>query len=64
MVIKCLVWVESDTKALDERRQRYSGARNVDGGDVLGVMSLGDTEVDHLRLRWVKGKAIVWQPVV
>ena len=64
VVIKCQVRVESDTEALDGRRQRYGSARDVDGGDVLGVPSLEDTELNDLRLRWVKDKAVVRQPVV
>ena len=55
----------SDTEALDGRRQRYgTSTSDVDGSDVLGVTSLRDTELDDFRLRWVKGKAVVQQPVV
>ena len=35
------------------------GGRDVDGSDALGVTSQGDTELDDLRLQWVKSKAIV-----
>ena len=62
--MKCQVRVESDTEALNGRRQRYGSAHNVDGGDVLGVTSLRGTKLDDLRLRWVMGKAVVRQPVV
>ena len=48
MIIKCQVRVENDTEALDERRQRFGSARNIDGDNVLGVTSLADTELDDL----------------
>ena len=64
MVIKCQVLVESDNEALDGRRQRYCSASDVNGGDGPGVESLRDTELDVLRLRLIKGKAVVRRPVV
>ena len=64
MVIKSQVRVQSETEALDGRRQRYESTRDVDGGNVIGVTSLEDTELHEVRLLWVRGKAVVRQPVV
>ena len=38
--------IEDKTKALDGRRQRYGYADTVDCDNVLGVSSLGDSELD------------------
>ena len=64
MVVELYVSVEDNAEALDGRRWRYCCIGSIHRGDLVCMRSLGNAELDDLRLGRAQCQAVVRQPVV